>query len=385
MRTVETRFLTLNAAGDGFRLRSGDGLPRLTLAYEIYGELNAARDNAVLLFHALTGSQHAAGFNPKVPGVGELWTEECQTGWWNLFIGPGKALDTDRFCVICANYVGGCYGSTGPTSTDPRTGKRYGASFPRVTFSDTVAAQMVLLEHLGIERLHATIGSSTGGVAVLSLATLYPDRVNLVIPVATGISTTPLQRIYNLEQIYAIENDPRFQGGHYEPGQGPHRGLALARMISHKSFVSLSAMERRARLEVHKSDGDWAWYELTHPLESYMLHQGSKLPPRFDANSYLRILDAWQRVDLLGEAGVATEEELFARCRGQRYLVFSIDSDVCYYPEQQEELVQVLKRAGVPVRWITVHSEKGHDSFLVEPELFAPHLAYALAETRDAG
>ena len=218
---VQTRFATFD---EGLRLHDGSRLAPLTLAYEIYGDLNEQRSNAVLVFHALSGSQHAAGFNDDVPGLGEKWNEDVHTGWWDSFIGPGKALDTSEIAVICVNYVGSCYGSTGPSSTNPATGKPYGSAFPRINLADVVDSQVALLDHLGIERLHAVIGGSVGGLMALSLATRYPERVDVVIPIAAGLTVTALQRIHNFEQSLAIENDPMFNGGDYYEGPRPDRG-----------------------------------------------------------------------------------------------------------------------------------------------------------------
>jgi homoserine O-acetyltransferase len=191
--------------------------------------------------------------------------------------------------------------------------------------------------------------------------------------------TTPLQRVQNFEQIHAIQNDPEFRGGRYEPDAGPRRGLMLARMISHKLFVSLRDMEHRSRAAIVDAiEDEGGWYGVRHPLESYMLHQGAKLPRRFDANSYLRILDAWQSFDLLAEAGAESFEELFARCRGQRYLQFTIDSDMCFSPEEQLQLELTLEEAGIENVRVTVHSLKGHDSFLLEPHLYGPQLKFFL-------
>ncbi|MFH1067382.1 MAG: homoserine O-acetyltransferase [bacterium] len=380
---VETRWFTLAPKGETFRMRKGEVPGPVVQAYEIYGQLNQAKDNAILLFHAWTGSQHAAGHNADVPGVGKLWTEECHIGWWDDFVGPGKALDTERFCVICANYIGGCYGSTGPSSISPLTNKPFGSSFPHITFADVVDAQMKLVDHLGILKLHAVVGGSIGGMMCLSLATRYPDRVGIVIPIASGMAVTSLQRIQTFEQIYAIEYDPNFKGGDYYDGPHPDRTLALARMISHKNFISLEMMRHRARTEIASSLQKLPWYHLTNPLESYMLYQGNKFVKRFDANSYLRIADAWQQFNLLEEAGLNDVDELFVRCRGQQYLVFTINSDVCFWPEEQEELVSVLKQASVENMRVTVHSEKGHDSFLLEPALYTPHLAYVLEGKTD--
>ncbi|MBN1269362.1 MAG: homoserine O-acetyltransferase [Kiritimatiellae bacterium] len=380
MNTVGTRFFTFaDTPRTRFPLQRGGKFGPITLAYETYGRLSAKRDNAILVFHALSGSQHAAGHNPSVPGIGKLWTEECRTGWWNGFIGPGKALDTRRFFVVCANYLGGCYGSTGPRSINPQTRKPYGGAFPRVSVSDIVDSQMALLDHLDIRRLHAVTGGSLGGMMALNLALRHPDRVEVVIPIACGLEVTTLQRIHNFEQIFAIEEDAAFNRGDYYDGPAPEKGLALARMIGHKTYVSLHTMASRARHEIVHRERELKLYELTHPLESYMLHQGQKFVRRFDANTYLRIMDAWQHVDLLKDAGARDWKSLFRRALGQRYLVFSIDSDVCYYPEEQADMVERLRDAGVPVKHITVHSDKGHDSFLVEPELYTPGLARAFA------
>lgn len=376
---VATQFYLSN---DPLPLRCGESLPGFQLAYETYGERNAAGDNAILVFHAMTGSHHAAGYNPDVQGTDGRWTAEMHEGWWEGFIGPGKALDTSKFFVVCANYLGGCYGSTGPASMDPITGKPFGPRFPVLRVADIVDAQVRLLDHLGIAQLHACIGASIGGYLSQSLATRYPRRVRNVIPIGTGPATTVLQRILNFEQITAIEGDPAFRGGDYYGGKPPRLGLALARRIAHKTFISLTALTERATDQVLSAAPPLCWYAMNHPVESYMLHQGDKFVERFDANSYLRILDAWQWFDLAAEAGAASLEEAFARCSGQRFLVFSIDSDLSFYPDEQARLVRLLKGAGVDSTWITVHSDKGHDSFLLEPRLYAPYISHFLCETR---
>ena len=367
---VETQFLTLNHP---FTLDSGDCLESITLAYETYGQLNEEASNAVLLFHALTGSQHAAGHNPLVKGVEDLWTEDCVHGWWDDFIGPHKALDTDQYFVICINYLGSCYGSTGPRSLDPATGKPYGSQFPPVSAWDVVQSQLQLLDYLKIDCLHAVIGGSLGGMMALLLATRYPHRVKNVVPMATGFEITVLQRILNLEQIIAIRNDPNFNNGDYYSALLPKDGLTLARIISHKTFVSLDVLEKRARREISMRERLGEFYSLSHSIESYMLHQGKKFADRFDANCYLRIMDMWQRYQLASDLS-----EVFKPCWQQQYLIFSIDSDVCYYPEEQKAMVKALEAAEVSVKYITVHSDKGHDSFLLEPELYAPYIQFVL-------
>ncbi len=377
---TETKFLNIGSADEPFVFASGAKLPGITLAYESYGKLNAKKSNAILLFHALSGSQHAAGVTTTVEGIGERWTAECQAGWWDNFIGPGKALDTNKYFILCANYLGGCYGSTGPASLNPKNGKPWGSKFPEVRSIDVVRSQVALLDHYGIQKLQAVMGASIGGLLTINFATLFPDRVSLVVPIASGPRTTVLTRLSNFEQVMAIENDPHFHGGDYYGKQLPELGLALARMISHKNFVHLDTIERRARNDLLQGDGQLSWYHVQHNVESYMLHQGKKFVKRFDAGTYLRICNMWLRYDPLRDAGVESYEELFAvsKAAGHHYLIFSIDSDFCFYPEEQAELTRHLEKAGVSSMHITVHSDKGHDSFLLEPQLYTPHLSYTL-------
>jgi homoserine O-acetyltransferase len=378
----ETHFLPLTGPGRPFPFVSGETLPEVRLAYSTYGQLDADSGNAILLFHALSGTHHAAGTMRAVPGVDHYWTEELHRGWWNDFIGPGKPLDTDKFFIICPNTLGGCYGSTGPSSLNPETGKPYGKAFPHLTATDVVNSLLPLLDHFGIGRLHAIIGPSIGGLLALALAARHPERVHHVIPIASGVKTTVLNRLILFEQILAIENDPHFEGGDYYDRHPPVLGLALARMISHKTFVHLDAIERRARRSVVQSSDHFDWYQLRDPVESYILHQGKTFVDRFDANSYLRFVELWSGFDPVRETGAANMSEIFARCKaaGQEFLVFTIDSDFCFYPEEQSALVSHLRHAGVPNMHVTVHSDKGHDSFLLEPELYAPHLIYTLGK-----
>ena len=363
-----------------FLFSSGESLPFIDVAYETWGEINEDKSNVILLSHALSGSHHACGYNPDLPEATVNWSHELHDGWWNDFMGPGKALDTDKFFIISANYLGGCYGSTGPASINPETGKAYGSKFPHIAVRDQVHMQARLLDFFGIDVLHAAIGPSVGGLITLTFATVFPDRVKTVIPMASGMKTTVLNRLILFEQILAIENDSHFNGGDYYDGDRPDYGLALARMISHKTFVHLDAIERRARQEVRQDSEALEWYKVQDTFQSYMLHQGKKFVQRFDANTYLRIIDMWSRYDACGEAEVETVKELFDRCakNGQKFLVFSIDSDFCFYPEEQAEIVAGLEQSGVDTMHITVHSDKGHDSFLLEPALYTPHIAYAL-------
>jgi homoserine O-acetyltransferase len=369
---VRSKFFTYgDDAGSRLKLHDGTDFGPVTLAYETYGELNAKKDNAVLIFHALSGSQHVCGFNPEVPGVGSRWNEECQTGWWNEFVGSGKTIDTDRFFIVCANYFGGCYGSTGPSSMNPATGKEWGGDFPQISFGDIVDSQIPLFRHLGIETFHAAIGSSLGGMLVMSFAARHPQMVKRVLPVACGIESTTLARVHNLEQILAIENDPNYCNGHYYDGPAPLRGLALARMISHKTFVSLHAMEARMADKCEQEHDEFSWYKIRTPLESYILHQGRKFLRRFDANTYLYLIAGWTKFNLARDCGATDYTEVFRDCRHQEYMVFSIDSDVCFYPDEQEFLFRQLTENGIAAEYVRVSSDKGHDSFLLEPDLYS--------------
>lgn len=352
------------------RLHNGEDLGPVTIAYETLGELNGDRSNAILLFHALTGSQHFAGFNPAVAGVDDLWNRDCQIGWWDDFVGPGKAVDTDKFFVVCCNYLGGCYGSTGPSSINPATGKEWGGDFPLISFGDVVDSQLPLFAELGIAKFHAVIGPSIGGMMALNMAARYPEMVERIIVIGSGIETTTLTRAHNLEQILAIENDPNFCGGHYYDGPTPLRGLALARMISHKTFVSLHAMEERMSERCEQEHDEFSWYKIKDPLESYLLHQGRKLVQRFDPNTYLYLMAGWSRYNILIDCGAESYAELLAGSRKQRYLIFSIDSDVCFYLEEQTRIQQILVENGIESRHVIVSSEKGHDSFLLDPDKY---------------
>ncbi len=375
-----TKFFHIGSSDEPVRLRDGAMLPGVTLAYETHGELNADGSNAILLCHALSGSHHAAGTTRSIEGLDGLWQPELHDGWWENMIGPGKAVDTGKYFIICANYLGGCYGSTGPASVDPETGLPYGSKFPSVSAADQAEMFAALLDSLGIGTLVAVIGPSVGGLVAATFATRFASRVRNVIAIASGFKTTVLNKLILFEQILAIENDPHFNAGDYYADQPPLYGLALARMISHKTFVHLDSIEKRARQDVVQPDDILSWYRVRDQFQSYMLHQGKKFVNRFDANTYLRIIDMWSRYDAANEGDAETPADLFERSKaaGQRWLVFSIDSDFCFYPEEQAELVKHLETAKVDVMHITVHSEKGHDSFLLEPDLYTPHISWVL-------
>lgn len=381
MFKTQTKFCRVATPEDPFVFTNGAVFEDLTVAYEAYGTLNEAGDNVVVVFHALSGSQHAAGEDCAGPGV-PFWTADCHRGWWGDFIGPRKPINTKRYFVICANYIGGCYGSTGPSSINPETGMPYGSSFPHISITDIVESQRRLLKALGVRRVLAVLGASMGGFCAMEYAVKYPDEVALVIPIATGVRATVLSKAMNFEQIYAIEEDRHYNGGDYYDGPRPVSGLRLARMISHKTYISLSVIQSRARKEVIQPSDVLAGYRLRHQVESYMLHQASKFVERFDANSYLRIVGAWQDFDLPVQVANGDLVKTFAPCVDQKWLVFTISSDVCFFPEEQVEIADALKANDIDHQHITVHSEKGHDSFLLEPDLYGPYVGFKLHNTQ---
>ena len=380
---VQTKFLNLP---NSFSLRNGATLDKVCVAYEQYGTLTPEKDNAILLFHALSGSQHAYGYNPEVPGTGSLWKPENHEGWWNSIIGPGKPLDTDRFCIICANYLGGCYGTTGPATPCPADGQPYGSRFPHVEIADQARLQALLLDSLGIERVHL-VGPSVGGLIALSFACQFPERVRSFISIGSGYRASIEHRLSLFEQILAIELDPDFQGGDYYRGPAPKKGLAFARIIGHKSFVYQEGLEQRARKEVGGNYGLLTWMTPTRSTQSYMLHQGTKFAERFDANAYIRIADMWAEFDIRDHTPDGTFQtalEGFRRA-GIPALIFSIDTDCCFRPAEQQDFAAQLEAAHIPTEFHTIASTKGHDSFLLEPELYAEPIRRILAARKPKG
>jgi homoserine O-acetyltransferase len=341
----------------GLRTQSGFTFEQIDVDFQTLGTLSPARDNAILVFHALSGNAHIAGLDPQTG----------RPGWWDYHVGPGKAIDTDKFFVICANVLGGCNGTTGPGSINPRTGKPYGMDFPRVTIRDMVAAQLKLLDHLGIEKLFAATGGSMGGMQALALAVDHPERVRVCVPIATCISHTAMQIAFNKIGRRAILDDPDWNGGNYFADRRPVHGLAVARMVGHVTYLSELAMTRkfgRALQAEGDVNGDGPG---SFAVESYLRHQGQSFVKRFDPNSYLYLTRAIDQFDLF-ENGPAAETLRRVRAR---FLIISFASDWLYPPAQSRELVRLLKRAGIPVTYINVGTEYGHDSFLIENPAFA--------------
>jgi homoserine O-acetyltransferase len=348
-----------------FPFEMGGNIPALTLRYETYGTLNAARSNAVLVCHALSGDHHVAGrHHPADP----------KPGWWDAFVGPGKAVDTDRFFVIGVNCVGGCRGSTGPLSANPATGLPYGPDFPRFTMRDIVRAQRRLVRALGIERLHAVIGGSMGGMQGLVWAVDFPGEVGGVVALACSTRQNAQAIAFNEVARCAIMGDPGWLGGRYAPGAGPRAGLAVARMLGHISYLSAPGMERKfgRRRRPAAAPTPVLTPRGPHPVEfeaeSYLNHQGLAFLERFDANSYLQIIKATDCFDL-GEN--APLEAVFAPVQARVRLI-GFSSDWLYPPAENRRALDALLRAGKDAAYSEIETDAGHDAFLLpNPALFA--------------
>lgn len=338
-------------------LESGARLGPLSIAYETYGTLSPAKDNAILITHAFTGDSHAAGYYTNNPA-------EEKPGWWDFIIGPGKGIDTDKYFVICSNILGSCMGTTGPSSINPETGKPYGMEFPMVTIGDMVTAQKALLDHLGINRLLSVIGGSVGGMQVLEWCVRYPQLIRSAIPIATTMRHSALAIAFNEIARQAIMADPNWQQGNYYEGEKPDLGLAVARMVGHVTYLSDEAMRRKfGRRLQDKNDFSYN-FGVDFQVESYLRYQGTKFVRRFDANSMLYITKAADYFDLNDR--ITTEE----CCQGLRnsrlrFLVISYSSDWLYPTYQSRELIQVLKRSGQDVSFCEIEADCGHDAFLI--------------------
>jgi homoserine O-acetyltransferase len=358
-----------------FVLDGGGRLRDITIAYETWGELDAAAANAVLVCHALTGDSHAAG--PAGPG-------HPSVGWWDGMIGPGRALDTDRYFVVCANVLGGCQGTTGPASIDPATDRPYGPRFPVVSIRDIVRTQAALADHLGIGRWLTTTGGSMGGMQALEWAVMYPDRVRGVAALATTTEASAQQIAWSAVGRSAIALDPKWRGGEYydaAPGDGPHMGLALAREVAQITYRTAPVFaERFGRAELDPMDDVFTLWQ-RYSVEGYLDYHGAKLVRRFDANSYLTLNRTMDLHDLgRGRGGAdAALRRVRASC-----LVVSINSDALYPPSQQEHLRDVLAEAGVRCRYETIDSPDGHDGFLLATDAVGAALSSFLTTVEKA-
>ncbi len=336
-------------------LEHGGQLDGARVAYETYSQLNKEKSNAILICHALSGDAHAGGWHKN----------EEKTGWGDIIIGPGKAPDTDKFFLICSNVLGGCKGTTGPSSLNPKTGKPYGLDFPFITLKDMVDVQKRLLDHLGIDKLFAVIGGSFGGMQVLQWCISYPEMVRLAVPIATSAYSSPQQIAFNEVGRRAITSDPDWENGNYYGRSPPGRGLSLARMIGHITYLSDESMHQKfgRRLQGKKEFGfDLA--SLDFQVESYLSYHGDAFVKRFDANSYLYITKAIDYFDLT-KNGTLSLAEAFKGAR-TKFLVISISSDWLYPPYQCKEIAEAISVNDIDVRHCTIRSNYGHDAFLLE-------------------
>ncbi len=343
------------------KLDAGVELSPYQVAYQTYGELNADRSNAILICHALTGDQHVHNVHP-VTG---------KDGWWDSMVGPGLPIDTDRFFIICANVLGGCMGTTGPASKDPTTGEAYGLSFPVVTVRDMVRAQAALLDHLGIEQLLCVTGGSMGGMQVLQWAVTYPERIFSALPIASAARHSAQNIAFHEVGRQAVMADPDWRDGKYlSQGTSPRRGLAVARMAAHITYLSDAALHRKFGRRLQDRELPTFGFDADFQVENYLRYQGSSFVERFDANSYLYITRAMDYFDLAGEHGDVLANAF--RNLKARVCMVSFTSDWLFPTEEARQIVHALNAAGAPVSFAEIETDKGHDAFLLEePELFA--------------
>ena len=355
---VEKKFFTFCEPPDEMVLESGARIGPVTIAYETYGELDRHGQNAVLILHALTGDSHVAGYYSQ---------DDTKPGWWDIMVGPGKGIDTDKYFVICSNILGSCMGSTGPNSKNPATGKTYGREFPIVTIDDMVRAQKKLIQHLGVEKLLAVIGGSIGGMQVLEWCVRYPEMVRAAIPLATTTKHSALAIAFNEVARQAIMADPNWNGGDYYEGERPDTGLAVARMIGHITYLSDEAMRRKFGRRLQGKNDFSFNFDADFQVESYLRYQGTKFVERFDANSFLHITKAADYFNIGRHHGGGSLVKAFSKTR-TKFLVASFTSDWLYPTYQSKAMVQAMKKSGLDVSFCEIEAQWGHDAFLLPNE-----------------
>lgn len=355
---VEKKFFTFAQPPNELILESGARLGSVTIAYETYGALTPDKSNVVLILHALSGDSHVAGYYSE---------DDPKPGWWDIMVGPGKGIDTNRYFVVCSNILGSCMGSTGPSSINPETHRPYALDFPMVTVGDTVTAQKALLDHLGIEKILSLIGGSIGGMQVLEWCVRYPEMVVSAIPLATTTKHSALAIAFNEVARQAIMADPNWNNGDYYFGPKPDRGLAVARMIGHVTYLSDESMRLKfGRQLQHKSDFSFD-FDADFQVENYLRHQGAKFVERFDANSFLYITKAADYFDLELQYGSGSAITAFSKTRA-KFLVVSFTSDWLYPTYQSKAMVQAMKKNNLDVSFCEIDAEWGHDAFLLPNE-----------------
>jgi homoserine O-acetyltransferase len=355
------------------RLDSGARLDHVEIAYRTYGTLNAERSNAILICHALTGDQHVASEHP-ITG---------KPGWWTQMVGPGKPLDPHHHFIICSNVIGGCMGTTGPSSLNPATGKPWGLSFPVITIADMVRAQAMLIDALGIDSLFAVIGGSMGGMQALQWAADYPERVYSVVCLAAAARHSAQNIAFHELGRQAIMADPDWRGGDYaESGLRPEKGLGVARMAAHITYLSEQALQRKFGRELQRDGLSWG-FDADFQVESYLRHQGAVFVDRFDANSYLYITRATDYFDMAaGYGGLLADA--FRKARDVRFCVLSFTSDWLYPTPESRAIVRALNAAGARASFLEIESDKGHDAFLLDEPVMRDAVAGFLASAGQA-
>lgn len=368
---VETKFFTFAHPPDGFKLESGKTIGPITVAYETYGRLSPRKDNVILIVHALSGDAHVAGKHS---------TDSRKTGWWDDMVGPGKAFDTTKYFVVCSNCLGGCQGTTGPSCINPATGKPYGMAFPIITIEDMVRVQAALLDYLGVEKVLTVVGGSMGGMQALQWAVSFPHRVRSVTPIASTPRLTAQSIAFNAVGRNAIVSDPNWNNGDYygrSRENGPAKGLAIARMIGHITYLSDESMHAKFGRELRNADDYKYEFEPEFQVETYLNHQGESFVERFDANSYLYITKAMDYFDLVGKYGSLTNA---FKETAARFLVIAYSTDWLYPTYQSKEIVQALMNLNKDVTFCEIQSRHGHDAFLLEWEALTRIIRSFLAE-----
>ena len=365
---VETQTWTFT---EPLELECGRTLTPVIQTYETYGELSPERDNAILIFHALSGDAHVAGYHSP---------QDTKPGWWDCLVGPGKPFDTDKYFVICANVIGGCKGSTGPASINPSTGTPYGLDFPMVTIGDMVKAQKRLIEHLGIDRLLTVTGGSMGGMLALDWAVRYPASTASVIAIATSARLSAQGIAFNEVGRQAIMADTNWQGGNYGKS-APQAGLAIARMVGHITYLSEEQMRAKFGRRLQNRDTFGYDFETEFQVESYLRYQGNKFVQRFDANSYLYITKAIDYFDLASTNGYRSLVEALEGVQSE-FLIVSFSSDWLYPTAESKEIVKALQANGVPTTFLEIPNAYGHDAFLLPNETLAESVSGFLANVQ---
>jgi len=366
---VQTKIMRVVEPEQPLELQCGKTLAPVDVAYETYGELNEAGDNAILICHALSGDAHVAGLNNP---------DDRKPGWWDVMVGPGKGIDTNKYFVICSNFLGGCGGTTGPSSINPSTGKPYGLDFPIITIADMVKVQKILLDKLGIKGLLVVIGGSIGGMQVLQWAIEYPDFIKAAMPIATTAHLGAQSIAFDAVGRNAILADTNFAGGQYTDKKGPDRGLAIARMIGHITYLSEQGMREKFGRELRNADSYSYDINSEFAVETYLDYQGQSFVERFDSNSYLYITKAADYFDLGKDYGSLKKAFANTKCR---FLVMSFASDWLFTPLQSRTIVNALVANDKDVSYCDITSPYGHDAFLLEPEILGSFISGFLDAT----